>query len=147
MTLNESCRTSGPIRIGSSNRVVSAPGAALIDGHTIVWSPSRVQLAFVAQLDVPCTPCAITAVAYVANAATGTMTEVGRASRGLAVDWIGERRLALAGDEGVTILELDGGPQHALPGATDVLIPRAGRSCPDEKPSDENSDAPVVEPP
>jgi len=135
------------IRLGSSNRVVSAPGAALIAGHTIAWSPSRAHLAFVAQPDAPCAPGAISALAYVANAATGTVTEVGRATGGLAISWIGERRLALAGDDGVTIVELDGGPTRLLAGATDLLVPRTGRACADEETPDEKSDVPVVEPP
>jgi hypothetical protein len=133
------------LRIRSSSRVVSPPGAALIDGRTVAWSPSRAHLAFVAQPET-CTPGAPSAIAYVADAATGTVTELGRGRGGLALVWSGERRLALAGDDGVSIVELDGGPARALVGATDLWAPRSGRACGDEETPDRNFDAPVVEP-
>lgn len=152
-------RLAGAIRIGSSNRVVAAPSPGLIDGATLVWSPSRSHLAFVVQLD-DCAPGELSSVAYVANAATGRLTELDRAARGLAIEWVSERDLAVAGDRGVAILDLDGDPPRVLAGADDLIVPRQRSRCaeapteaaepPDEPvaPLDEEEpDAPVVEPP
>ena len=148
------------IRIKTSNRVVTAPSPGLIDGGSIVWSPGKSHLAFVAQLDDICTPGAPTVAAYAADAATGQLTELARAARGLAVVWTGERVLAVAGDDGVTSIELGGGPPRALAGASDLVIPRRRPPCVDQPPADqpapeitpasrvdETPDAAVVEPP
>ena len=122
------------IRIGSSNRVVSAPGG-LIDGNSAAWSPTKAQLAFVARLDDTCTPGAIAAAAYVADAATGKLVELERAVKGLAVAWAGDRKLAIAGDQGVSIVDLDGGAPIALTGATNLIAPRPRPVCSDPEPS------------
>jgi len=148
------------IRIGSSNRVVSAPSAGLIDGNTATWSPGKSHLAFVVQLDETCTPGAISSAAYVADAATGKLTELERAAKGLAVEWLTDRKLVIAGDGGVSIVDLDGGAPRLLAGATNLVVPRRRLACagePMEEPvlvddpevavGVEPTDAPVVEPP
>lgn len=121
------------IRIGSSKRVVSAPGG-LIDGNSAVWSPSKAQLAFVARLDETCTPGAIAAAAYVADAATGRLVELERATNGLAVEWVADRKLAVAGDHGVTIIDLDGAPPVVLAGASNLVAPRPRPICVEPEP-------------
>ncbi|MDX2093547.1 MAG: hypothetical protein SFX73_37235 [Kofleriaceae bacterium] len=117
------------IRIGSSNRVVSVPSPGLIDGNSAVWSPGKAQLAFVAQLDDTCVPGAIASAAYVADAATGKLTELERAVAGLALEWVTDRKLAIAGDRGVTIVDLDGGAPVSLAGATNLITPRRRPRC------------------
>jgi hypothetical protein len=131
------------IRIGTSNRVVSVPSPGLIDGNTATWSPDRVHLAFVAQLDDHCTAGAVNTAVFVADASTGGTRELERAAGGVAVAWLADRKLAIAGDHGVAIRSLDDGVTPiALDGATGLLIPRERPRCApaetgDEPPSDE----------
>jgi len=134
------------IRIATTNRVIAVPSPGLIDGNTVVWSPDRAHLAFVAQLDDRCTPDAPSAAAFVADAATGHVDELARARRGLAVEWIGDRKLAIAGDDGVSLEQLGGAPV-ALAGADGLVTPRHHPRCtpePAEEPttSDEDNETP-----
>jgi len=118
------------IRIGTSNRVVSVPSPGLIDGNTAAWSPDRVHFAFVAQLDDHCTAGAVNTAAFVADASTGGTRELERAAGGIALQWLAERKVAIAGDHGVTIRSLDdGAPPIAIEGATGLLIPRERPRC------------------
>jgi hypothetical protein len=130
------------IRIGRSNRVVTVPSPGQIDGNTAVWAPDRAHLAFVAQLDDHCKPGAPSAAAFVVDASTGKLDELQRATRGLAIEWLGERRLAIAGDAGVSIVELDGGSPIAIDGASGLASPRRRPKCTppeadDEPPADD----------
>lgn len=148
------------IRIGSSNRVVSAPSPGLIDGNTAAWSPGKSHLAFVVRLDETCTPGALSSAAYIADAATGTLTELERAATGLAVEWLTDRKLVIAGDRGVSIVDLDGGEPRLLAGATNLVAPRKRPTCagdvgeepvlsddPELAVGVETTDAKLVEPP
>lgn len=117
------------IRIGSSHRVVAAPAPGLIDGNTVMWSPDHSHLAFIAQLDDQCEPGAISAAAFVADGATGSVQELERAASGMAIAWLTDRKVAVAGDRGVTILDLDGSPPLALAGATDLVAARQRPHC------------------
>jgi hypothetical protein len=132
------------IRIGTSNRVISVPSPGLIDGNTAAWSPDRVHVAFVAQLDDHCTAGAVNTAAFVADASTGGTTELERAASGIALTWLAERQLAIAGDHGVTVHSLDdGAPPIAIEGATGLMIPRGRPRCaptePVEAPADPDS--------
>jgi hypothetical protein len=126
------------IRIGRSNRVVSVPSPGLIDGNTIVWSPDRSRLAFVAQLDEHCTPgkSGVTAAGFVVETATGRTTELERAQGGLAIDWLGAHRLAVAGDRGVALVDLDTNARTQLDGATALGTPRRKPRCTPDTPDD-----------
>ena len=130
------------IRVGTSNRIVAAPSPGLIDGNTIVWSPDRAHLAFVAQLDEQCKPGTPAAAAYVADAATGTVQELERATGGLAIEWVADRELAVAGDRGVSLVGLGDAPT-VLDGATGLVTPKRKPRCtPDvaePEPIDEDS--------
>jgi hypothetical protein len=131
------------MRIASSNRVVSVSSPGLIDGNTVTWSPDRVHVAFVAQLDDHCTAGAVNTAAFVADASTGGTTELERAAGGIAVSWLAERKLAIAGDHGVTIRSLDdGAPPIPINGATGLLIPRDRPRCAPTEPAE----APVDDP-
>lgn len=125
------------IRIGTSNRVVSVPSPGLIDGNTAAWSPDRVHVAFVAQLDDHCAAGAVNTAAFVADASTGATRELERSAGGIAIEWIGERRLAIAGDAGVAVHSLDGAPAIPIDGATGLLIPRERPRCAAAEPGDE----------
>jgi len=131
------------IRIGTSNRVVSVPSPGLIDGNTAAWSPDRVHIAFVAQLDDHCTAGAVNTAAFVADASTGGTTELERAAGGIALQWLAERKLAIAGDHGVTIRSLDdGAPPISIDGATGLMIPRERPRCAPTELADAPADDP-----
>lgn len=122
------------IRIGKSNRVVSVPSPGLIDGNSAVWSPDRARLAFVAQLDDICppgtpAPTAASSAAYIADAATGKLTELARAAKGLAVEWVSDHELAVAGDAGVSIHDLARGDSAPVEGATGLVASRFRPKC------------------
>lgn len=126
------------IRIGTSNRVVSVPSPGLIDGNTAAWSPDRVRVAFVAQLDDHCAAGAVNTAAFVADAATGSTRELARAARGIALVWLTDRTLAIAGDRGVAVHSLDDGVAPILiDGATDLVIPRERPRCTAPEPRDD----------
>ncbi len=146
------------LRIETSNRVVAPPSPALIDGASVTWSGDRAHLAFAVQLDDTCADGASTAAALVAEATTGKVTELVRSTRGVAVEWVGEGILAVAGDDGVSWMHLDGSPPRSIPGATDLVTPRRRPRCvvddaADDAPItplsrlDEEADVPLVEPP
>jgi len=148
------------VRIGKSSRVITVPSPGLIDGNTVTWSPDRSHLAFVAQLDDQCAKGAQNAAAFVADTTTGAVHELERAADGLAVEWLDDRRLAVAGDQGVTLVDLDGKPPLSLAGADGLLAPRHHPTCtppdppdveveptdPDVPPSEEADPAPGGEP-
>ena len=83
--------------------------------------------------------------AFIADAATGSTRELERATGGLSVEWLSNQKLALAGDHGVSIVELTGSAVP-LAGAEQLAIPRHRPRCtppdpiddtpPDEDPSD-----------
>jgi hypothetical protein len=148
-------------RIGKSSRVITVPAPGLIDGNSTTWSPDHARLAFVAQLDDQCAkPGAkpsVTSAVFVADATTGAITEIERAASGLAVEWVSDRRLAIAGDKGVALVNADGGERAAIVGADGLIPPRRLPTCmpdvpepdaplPDDE-SGEPSDVKLVEPP
>lgn len=149
------------IRLARSSRVVSVPAPGLIDGNTATWSPDRARLAFVAQLDEKCTPDTPNAAIFVADATTGALTEIERGRDGLAVEWVDDHTLAVVGDKGVTLLDLDGAPPTVLEGADGLIAPRHRATCTPVEPTEppapepdsaeatpgETVDAGVVEPP
>lgn len=141
------------IRLGQTSRVITVPGQ--IDGSSVAWSPDRSHLAFVALLD-DCKPNGAAAAAFVAEASTGKVSELERASAGLAIEWVSDRKLALAGDRGVQLIELGGAPT-SIDGADGLAAPKRRPRCvpeevgtsdppPDEDPGvgDEATDAGVA---
>ncbi len=125
------------IRLAKSNRVVTVP-TGQIDGDTVAWSPDRTHLAFVAVLDEHCTPGAPAAAAFAVDAATGTLQELERATGGLSIAWLGDRRIAVAGDHGVSLVDLGGAAPVALADAEDLLAHKRRAHCtPDGAPPDE----------
>ena len=122
------------IRIASSNRVVTVPGQ--IAGDTIAWSPDRAHAVFVAQIADHCEATTQTVAAYVIDTATGASTELLRASHGLAIDWVGDRMVAIAGDDGVVLQTLATTSRQPLVGATRLVAPRFAPRC-EPTPADE----------
>jgi hypothetical protein len=126
------------IRIGTTNHVISVASPGLIAGNTLAWSPDRSNIAFVAQLADQCVAHAgtmqgraspATVAAVVADAATGTIHELARATSGLAVEWVNDRELAVASDTGVTLVPLGSGAPTALPGASGLVTPMFTARC------------------
>jgi hypothetical protein len=122
-----------------------------IDGSTVAWAPDHSHLAFVALLD-DCKPNGAAAAVFVAEASTGRLDELERAANGFAVEWVGDRKLAIAGDHGVELIELGGKPS-VLDGADGVLAPKRRPKCaapeavdepPPDEPGDEGSDEPAT---
>lgn len=134
------------IRIGRSARVVSVPAPGLIDGNTASWSPDRSRLAFVAQLDERCPPDAPNAAVFVADATTGAVRELERGRDGLAVEWVTGHKLAIAGDRGVALIDLDGGEPTSLPGADNLIAPRHRETCAPAPPPTEVPDPEPADP-
>ena len=134
------------IKIGRSKRVVTVPSPGLIDGDTATWSTDRTQLAFVAQLSDECARGVATGAAFVADAATGSVRELERATGGIAIEWVAERRLAIAGDRGVSIVDLGGGDPIVLGRADGLVTPRRMPTCavPAEPPDAEPEPDPDV---
>jgi len=123
------------VQIGKSNRVVSVPAPGLIDGNTVTWSPDRSKIAFIAQLDENriCRTAAkdapsINAAAFVADATTGTLTEIDRAES-MAIEWISDRKLMIDKGGGVTVFDLDGGEPEPMASADGLLSPRRRPTC------------------
>jgi hypothetical protein len=137
------------IRIGKSNRVVSVPSPGLIAGNSATWSADRSRLAFVAQLADECTPGSISSAAFIADAATGKLRELERAAKGLAVEWVGDRSVAIAGDSGVTIVHLDTSTTENVAGARGLVAPKQRPKCtltePDAPDADPEPDEPDQE--
>ncbi|MFN0246233.1 MAG: tetratricopeptide repeat protein [Kofleriaceae bacterium] len=129
------------IRLSASNRVLAVPSPGLIDGNTAAWSPQKTHLAFVAQLDETCAPGTLSAAAVVADVTTGKTTELVRATKGLAIEWISDRQLAVAADDGVVVYDLDGAPPRPIEGAQKLATPKKRTRCTDE-PELEAPDAP-----
>jgi hypothetical protein len=130
------------IRLSSSNRVLTVPSPGLIDGNTATWSPQKTHLAFVSQLDETCAPGTVSAAAVVADATTGKTTELVRATKGLAIEWVSDRQLAVAADEGVVVYDLDGAPPRTIEGAQKLATPKKRTRCTDEPEPDTDDPAP-----
>ncbi len=143
------------MRIGSSNKVVSVPSPALIDGNTVTWSPDHSHLAFIAQLqpEATCTPGTVRAAAYTADAATGALQllftpaiDPARIDSGLSVEWMTDRTLVVASGEGVTRVGLDSPERSLLVGATELVAPRPRPHC-TAAPDDDLADDPETSEP
>jgi hypothetical protein len=134
----------GAIRIGRSNRILSIPSPAQIDGNSLQWSADGAQLAFVAQLDDQCGHGTPTAAAYVADATTGALRELERAIGGVAVGWLSDGRPVVAGDKGVSAFDPgSGGGSAPIEGADGLLAPRVRPRC---TPADDDAAPPPEDP-
>ena len=131
----------------ATNRIVTVPSPGLIDGYTVTWSRDHSHVAFVAQLDDHCTPAAPNTAAYVADAATGALVELARDRRGLAIEWVSDTRLAIAGDHDVLLAQLGTAQPAPIPGADGLVTPRVKPRCtpepePDVEPAEPGNDDP-----
>lgn len=117
------------MRITSTHKIVTVPSPGLINGNTIERSHDGSQLVFVAQLSDTCKPGDATAAAFVADTATGTARELERATAGIAVMWMADRKVAVAGDHGVSLVDLATSTATPLIDADGFLAPRFKPKC------------------
>jgi hypothetical protein len=117
------------MRITSTHKIVTVPSPGLINGNTVERSADGSQLVFVAQLSDTCKPGDATTAAFVADTATGSARELERATGGIAVMWMAERKVAIAGDHGVSIVDLDTSTATPLMEADGILAPRFKPKC------------------
>ena len=129
------------IQLATTQRIVTVPSPGVIAGNTVEWSPDRSHVAFVAQLADQCAPHAPTVAAVVAEAATGAVHELSRSVSGLAVEWVSDRELAIAGDDGVAIASISGSGSAAIvDGASALVGPLFTAKCAPLEPIAEGSD-------
>jgi len=128
------------MKLATSGRIVSVASPGLIDGYTVAWSRDRSHVAFVAQLDDHCTGDAANTAAFVADASSGALVELARAKRGIAIEWVGDARLAVAGDGDVVLAETSGAAKP-ISGADSLVTPRVRPRCL----ADSGSEAPATE--
>jgi hypothetical protein len=132
------------VLVGTSSRIVTVPAPGQIDGNTALWSPDRSRIAFIAQLDDQCTPGAVNAAAFVADATTGAVTEIVR-GESLAIGWLTDRKLTIDKGGTITIHDLDNPAAipAVLEGADGLLQPRRRATCtpapPEDPPQDPDS--------
>ena len=117
------------MRITSTHKIVTVPSPGLINGNTVERSHDGSGLVFVAQLSDTCKPGEPTAAAFIADTATGSARELERATAGIAVAWFADRKLAIAGDHGVSIVDLDANTIMPLADADGLLAPRFKAKC------------------
>jgi hypothetical protein len=103
--------TASALRIDKSKKVV-APGGAMIDGHSVSWSPDRTRLAFATAADDPCGEGAAREVTVqVVDAATGRARPVFRSVGVPSPLWLDATRLAVVDGEGVRIVDAASGQE------------------------------------
>lgn len=136
--------TASAVRIDKSKKVV-APGGAMIDGHSVVWSPDGARLAFATAADDPCGEGAARQVAvYVVDAASGRSRVVGKGEGVPSPRWLDAARLAFVDGDGVRVVDAGSGKELArLEGGGGVVTGALGesRACAD------NSAPPFTSPP
>lgn len=99
--------TASAVRLDRSRKVVTPPGGAMIDGHSLTWSPDGARLAFASVADDPCGDGAAKQVAlYVADAGSGRVHTVATGDRVPSPVWVGATRLAFVDGDAVRVLEV-----------------------------------------
>jgi hypothetical protein len=127
--------TASAFRIDKSKKVV-APGGAMIDGHSLVWSPDGTRLAFATAAEDPCGHDTARAVAvHVVEAATGRARVVARGTGVPSPVWIDAARLAFGDGDGVRVLDVAASSELSrLGGGGGVVTAAFGetRACADD---------------
>ncbi len=108
------------LRLTASARTVAAPGEAC--GPSVPEAPGAASSATVGAPE----GAPVDAVVHVVEVATGTLTELARGAGGLAPQWLSERRLAIAGPAGLTLVDVEG--------AAPVVVRDAGLAAPPARP-------------
>ena len=97
--------TASAFRIDKSRKVV-APGTALVDGHSLTWSPDGTRVAFATVAEDPCGDGAARAITvFVADAATGRTRAVGTGTSVPCPAWDAAGRLAIVDGDAVRVVD------------------------------------------
>lgn len=130
--------TASALRIDKSKKVVTPAGpasSAMIDGHSVVWSPDGARLAFATAAEDPCGDAPARQVAvHVVDAASGRSRVVGRGTGVPSPMWLDAARLAFVDGDAVRVVDAGGGKELArLAGGGGVATAALGesRACAD----------------
>ena len=121
--------TASALRIDKSKKVV-APGGAMIDGHSMVWSPDGARLAFATAAEDPCGDGAARDVSvYVVDAASGRARVVNKGTGVPSPSWLDANRLAFVDGDGVRVVDAGSGKELSrLRGGGGVVTAALGES-------------------
>jgi hypothetical protein len=99
-------------RVDTSNQTVEPPGAPLVDGNTMQWSPDRARLAFAT---APAEPCktAHAAQIFVVDAATGVLRNLGDANDPGQLRWLDAGHLAYVTGGAIRVVDVARGDETA----------------------------------
>ena len=126
--------TASALRIDKSKKVV-APGGAMIDGHSVAWSPDGARLAFATAAEDPCGEGAARDVAvHVVDAASGRARVVHKGTGVPSPVWLDATRLAFVDGDGVRVVDAGSGKELTrLRGGGGVVTGAFGesRACTD----------------
>ncbi len=127
--------TASALRVDKSKKVI-APGGAMIDGHSVAWSPDGARLAFATAAEDPCGAVAARQVSvYVVDAASGRARVVGKGVGVPSPAWLDAARLAFVDGDGVRVIDAGSGKELArLTGGGGVVTGTLGesRACADD---------------
>jgi len=117
-------------RVETSRKTVTPP--ALVDGHTLAWSPDRARLAFATAAADRCGEGdARVARVFAVDAATGRLREVGSGDGPVQLRWVDATHVAYAASKSVRVVDVASGDIEEVAGgggvAIDTLAPR--RDC------------------
>ncbi|HTJ40952.1 MAG TPA: hypothetical protein VL463_02615 [Kofleriaceae bacterium] len=92
-------------RVATSNKTVEPPGASLVDGNTLAWSPDRARVAFAT---APAEPCAAAAPAqiFAVDAASGKLHAFGDADDPGQLRWLDADHLAYVTGGAIRVVDV-----------------------------------------
>lgn len=106
--------TASAVRLDRSRKIVAPPAGAMIDGHSLAWSPDQARLAFASVAEDPCGEGAARAVTlYVADAGSGRLRPVATGERVPSPVWLAPTRLAFVDGDAVRVFDVVAGKDVA----------------------------------
>jgi hypothetical protein len=105
--------TASAFRVETSNKTVEPPGAPLVDGNTLAWSPDRARLAFATAPAQPCAPSPGSAQIVVVDAATGVLHALGDADDPGQLRWLDADHLAYVTGAAIRVVDVARGDETA----------------------------------
>ena len=99
--------TASAVRLDRSRKVVTPPEGAMIDGHSLTWSPDQARLAFASVAEDPCGDAGAREVSlYVVDAGSGRLRELAHGDRVPSPVWVGATRLAFVAGDDVRVIDV-----------------------------------------
>ena len=128
--------TASALRVDKSKKVVTPAGGAMIDGHSVTWSPDGSRLAFATAAADPCGEGDARGVTvHVVDAASGRHRTVHKGSGVPSPVWLDATRLALVDGNAVRVVDATSRQELArIAGGGGVVTSALGesRACADE---------------